>query len=117
MQFFLIQIENLSDYCYYYRMIELTSKQRKSLEKIAYGLSPVVIVGQNGVTESLIEKTAQELDAHELIKVKFNDFKDSKHELTENICNECSAVLVRIIGNVAILYKMQEDPEKRKITL
>lgn len=98
-------------------MIELTSKQRKSLEKIACSLSPVVIVGQNGVTKSLIEKTAQELEIHELIKVKFNDFKDDKRELTETICNECSALLVRIIGNVAILYKEQEDPEKRKITI
>ena len=33
-------------------MIELTSKQRKSLEKLARDLSPVVIVGHQGVTEN-----------------------------------------------------------------
>ena len=62
-------------------MIEITSKQRKVLEKAAHSLEPVVIVGQNGVTDSLTEKVAQSLEAHELIKVKFNDFKDDKREL------------------------------------
>ena len=98
-------------------MIEMTSKQRKILEKAAYSLEPVVIVGQNGVTDSLTEKVAQSLEAHELIKVKFNDFKDDKRELTENLCNSCGALLVRIIGNIAILYKEQENPEKRKIKI
>lgn len=98
-------------------MIEITSKQRKILEKAAHSLEPVVIVGQNGVTDSLIEKVAQSLEAHELIKVKFNDFKDDKRELAENLCNSCGALLVRIIGNIAILYKEQENPEKRKIKI
>ena len=98
-------------------MIEITSKQRKVLEKAAHSLEPVVIVGQNGVTDSLTEKVAQSLEAHELIKVKFNDFKDDKRELTENLCNACGALLVRIIGNIAILYKEQENPEKRKIKI
>ena len=98
-------------------MIEITSKQRKVLEKAAHSLEPVVIVGQNGVTDSLTEKVAQSLEAHELIKVKFNDFKDDKRELTENLCNSGGALLVRIIGNIAILYKEQENPEKRKIKI
>ena len=98
-------------------MIEITSQQRKVLEKAAHSLEPVVIVGQNGVTDSLTEKVAQSLEAHELIKVKFNDFKDDKRELTENLCNSCGALLVRIIGNIAILYKEQENPEKRKIKI
>ena len=98
-------------------MIEITSKQRKVLEKAAHSLEPVVIVGQNGVTDSLTEKVAQSLEAHELIKVKFNDFKDDTRELTENLCNSCGALLVRIIGNIAILYKEQENPEKRKIKI
>ena len=98
-------------------MIKITSKQRKVLEKAAHSLEPVVIVGQNGVTDSLTEKVAQSLEAHELIKVKFNDFKDDKRELTENLCNSCGALLVRIIGNIAILYKEQENPKKRKIKI
>lgn len=95
-------------------MMELTSKQRKMLEKAAHTLDPVVIVGQNGVTPSLEVKVAESLKAHELIKVRFNEFKEEKRELAEEIAQKTDATLVRIIGNVAILYKESEDSEKRR---
>ena len=89
--------------------MELTSKQRKQLEKIAHPLNPVVIVGAAGVTDGVIEMVNQTLLSHELIKVKFNEYKDEKQELTENICSTTGATLVRIVGNVAILYKQNEE--------
>ena len=98
-------------------MIELTSKQRKYLEKEAHDLQPVVIVGGAGVTEGLVQMTDNSLAAHELIKIKFNEYKDEKNELTQKICTATDATLVRIIGNRAILYKQAEKPEDRKITI
>ena len=98
-------------------MIELTSKQRKSLEKLAHDLSPVVIVGQQGVTENLVKMVETSLKAHELIKVKFNEDKDDKREYSEDIAQRTESTLVRVIGNVAIFYKENEDPEKRQIRL
>lgn len=89
--------------------MELTSKQRKQLEKIAHPLNPVVIVGAAGVTDGVIEMVNQTILSHELIKVKFNEYKDEKQELTENICSTTGATLVRIVGNVAILYKQNEE--------
>ncbi len=97
--------------------MEITSKQRKFLEKQAIPLSPLVIVGGNGLVDSVQEKIEQCLSHHELIKVKFNEFKDEKLELANKIANDADAVLVRVIGNVAILYKQNEDPEKRNIKL
>lgn len=98
-------------------MMELTSKQRKILEKAAHDLQPVVIVGGAGVTEGVISMIANSLKAHELLKIKFNEYKDEKVELTQNICSQCNATLVRIIGNVAILYKEAEKKEDRKYSL
>ena len=97
-------------------MIELNSKQRKLLEKYAHNLQPVVIVGQNGVTESLAEKVTHSLNAHELIKVKFNEYKDEKKELITEVCQQLDASLVRIIGNVAILFRPAPEEEDRKIS-
>ena len=97
-------------------MIELTSKQRKALEKIAHDIEPVVIVGAAGVTDGVIKMVQTSLDAHELIKIKFNEYKDEKTELTQKICTKTDATLVRIIGNRAILYKQAEKPEDRKIS-
>ena len=88
-------------------MLELTSKQRKILEKAAHNLDPIVIIGQNGVTDSLVQMVSNSLKAHELIKVKFNEY----------IALKTDSTLVRIIGNVAIFYKENEDSSKRKIKL
>ena len=98
-------------------MIELTSKQRKYLEKEAHDLQPVVIVGGAGVTEGLIQMAENSLAAHELIKIKFNEYKDEVKELTAQICESCNATLVRIIGFTAILYREAEEPEDRKFKL
>ena len=57
-------------------MIELNSKQRKFLEKEAHDLSPLVIVGGAGLTEGVIDMVDNSLFHHELIKVKFNEYKD-----------------------------------------
>ncbi|MEE1167376.1 MAG: YhbY family RNA-binding protein [Treponema sp.] len=95
-------------------MIELSSKQRKLLEKYANSIDPVVIVGGNGVSAGVTEKVLQSLECHELIKVKFNEFKDEKYELTQGLVESCQATLVRIIGNVAILYKACEERENRR---
>ena len=98
-------------------MMVLTSKQRKILEKQAHDLSPVVIIGQHGVTENLLKMVEYSLKAHELIKVKFNEYKDDKREYSEDIANRTDSNLVRVIGNVAIFYRQNEDPEKRLISL
>ena len=95
--------------------MELTSKQRKYLEKLAHPLEPVVIVGGAGVTEGVMGMVSQTILSHELIKVKFNEYKDEKVELTDEICATTGATLVRIVGNVAILYKENEENPKIKL--
>ena len=93
-------------------MIELTSKQRKELEKAAHDLQPVVIVGGAGVTDGVTKMVDSSLAAHELIKIKFNEYKDEKVELTNQLCEDCDATLVRIIGNVAILFREKPDDDE-----
>jgi RNA-binding protein len=98
-------------------MTELNSKTRKQLEKAAHNLFANVIIGGAGVTPGIEEKVCAELKAHELIKVKFNEYKDEKITLSESLAKKCDATLVRVIGNIAIFYKENEDPEKRVIKL
>ena len=58
------------------KMKELTSSQRKVLSAAASKLSALVIIGQNGLSEGIVKKSAECLENHELVKIKFNEFKD-----------------------------------------
>jgi len=100
-------------------MKKLEGFQRKYLRGFAHGLKPVVFIGQKGLTPEVLLSAEKALERHELIKVKFNDFKgkDEKMEISGRIEKETGAKNVGMIGHMVIFYRQQEDPEKRKISL
>jgi RNA-binding protein len=100
-------------------MKKLTSIQAKYLRGLAHSLKPVVFVGQKGFTHALMKSTIEAFQRHELIKVKFVDFKekDQKKEIAAAIENETDCRMAGMIGHIAIFYKQHSDPDKRIITL
>ena len=98
-------------------MPELSSGQRKELRSKAHHLEPVVLIGNNGVTENLIRSVDSALGAHELVKIRFNEHKQEKKELTVQIAEDTDSSVAGIIGHVAILYRQHPTAEKRKIKL
>ena len=94
--------------------MEINAKQRKFLEKNAQGLNALVQVGGAGVTENQIAQISRLLEEHELIKVKFNEFKDEKRELSNEIAKKTESTMVRLIGNVLILYRPAKEANDRK---
>lgn len=98
-------------------MPELSSAQRKYLRAQAHHLDPVILIGKQGLSDMVVRAVADALEAHELIKVRFNEFKDDKGELIDQIVQRTNCAVAGKIGHVAILYKRQSNPEKRKIQL
>ncbi len=100
-------------------MKKLTGFQAKYLRGLAHSLKPIVFVGQKGVTEALIASTEQAFDRHELIKVKFIDFKEKqqKKEIAEAIEMKTGSLMAGMIGHIATFYRPHSDPEKRRILL
>ncbi len=92
----------------------LNGSQRKYLRGEAHHLKPLVMIGAKGVTPQLIGSVDLALSDHELIKVKFIEFKESKKEISAQIAQATKSELVGLIGNIAILYRPNPDPEKRK---
>ena len=95
----------------------LTPAQRKSLRKQAHHLKPTVFVGKEGMSVTVIDAVKESIDAHELIKVRFVDCKDSKKELSGQLALRSGSELVGLIGHLAILYREHPDEKKRKISL
>ena len=96
-------------------MKQLTGKERRHLRSLAHGLKPLVHVGKNGVTKGLINDADRALRDHELVKIRFLNYKEQRKELSETMAVETRSGIVEIIGNTLILYRESPDPAKRKI--
>jgi RNA-binding protein len=96
---------------------KLLGYQKKYLKGLAHSMKPVSYVGQKGLSPTLLNAIDESLTKHELIKVKFIEFKEKKQkiEIAGAIEQETASELVGMIGHVAILYRQQPDPEKRRI--
>lgn len=100
-------------------MKPITSSQKKYLRGLAHSLKAVVLIGQHGLTDAVIEAVDAALDDHELIKVKFNEIKDKteKKALAASLESASHSYLTGMIGHVAIFYRPHRDSQKRKIIL
>ena len=98
-------------------MEKLKGYQKKYLKGLVHGMKPLVFVGQKGLSATVTQAVDESLEKHELIKVKFIDFKekDQKEEIVDAIEKETASELVGMVGHMAIFYRQQKDPEKRKI--
>jgi RNA-binding protein len=92
-------------------MIKLTSAQRQYLKGLAHPLSPVVIIGEKGLTEAVIKETDRALNAHELIKIKAgSDEKETRGQWLEQLCGTLEASPVQQIGKTLVIYRPAEKP-------
>jgi RNA-binding protein len=100
-------------------MTDLSSYQRKYLRGLAHSLKPVVLIGQKGLTNSLVEALDEALLAHELVKAKFIEDKDKafKNQAIEQLKKATSAELVGLIGHTAIFFRQHPNPESRRISI
>ena len=94
-------------------MKKLTGKQNRHLRALGHHIKPVAQVGQRGVHASVVEKIKEELEHHELIKVKVGqDSLDSSKEVGAQLAEACDAFVAQVIGRTILLYRPREkDPE------
>ena len=100
-------------------MEKLRSFQKKYLRQQAHKLKPVVSVGQKGLTETVVRSVDEALNRHELIKVRFLEFKEKgqKTELVKQIESQTQSQAVGILGHIAIIFRQHRNPEDRRIFL
>ena len=93
---------------------KLSPKERKALKSQAHHLNPVIIIGQKGLTENVLEEIEIALEHHELIKVKANQHdKEDCDAYAIDACKKLKAEFIARIGKTLILYR---KPSKKKKT-
>lgn len=99
--------------------MKLSVSQKKFLRGLGHRLKPLIMVGDAGLSESLLAEYKATLDHHELIKVRIRvGDRTARDEIIERLCSVGSAELIQRIGNVALMYRpnLKKKREKR-ITL
>lgn len=92
-------------------MPDLTPEQRKFLKAQAHALKPVAMIGQAGLTETVLREIERGLAAHELIKVRvLNDDRAQRETWLAAICAGLDCTPVQHIGKLLVIYKAASAP-------
>ena len=83
----------------------ITSAEKRTLRATAQKLEPLLKIGKNGVSDAFLASLNTELNLHELVKIKFIDFKDQKKEIAPELAEKSGSHLIMRVGNVAVYYR------------
>ncbi|MDP2265352.1 MAG: ribosome assembly RNA-binding protein YhbY [Thiobacillus sp.] len=92
-------------------MKSLTAAQRQHLRSLAHSRQPVVMIGNNGLSASVLKEIELALNAHELIKIKAasNELETRRTWMAE-ICAGTGACPVQQIGKILVIYRAASKP-------
>ena len=91
----------------------LTEQQKKTLRGLGHTLKPVILVGTEGLSQSLLEEFERSLEHHELMKVKVSvGDRAQRDAVIAGLCEHSGAELVQRVGNVGLLFRRKRDNSK-----
>lgn len=87
-------------------ILELTSRERSDLRSAAHPLRPVVLIGDNGLTEAVLKEIDLALNSHGLIKVRAGGKeREDREAMLATVCETLSCAPVHHLGKILILYR------------
>jgi RNA-binding protein len=97
------------------KTLMLKENQKKKLKTMAQNIKPKIQIGKLGLTPATIENIDTKLDDHELIKIKFNEYKTERIQITQQIVEQTEAEIIDKVGHTIVLYRRSRIPNRRKI--
>ena len=93
--------------------LTITPAQRKSLKADAHDLSPVVMIGGDGLTPGVIKEAKSAIKHHGLIKIRvLGDDREVRSAIFTELCDQLDAAPVQHIGKLLILWKPKDAVEE-----
>ena len=96
-------------------MQTLGNPQIRKLKALGQRLDPMLKMGKAGLSDGFVKSVDEALTLHELIKIKFDDLKEQKKELSLQLATRTTSHLVMRVGHVVVLYRQNPDPARQKI--
>ncbi|WP_420997568.1 YhbY family RNA-binding protein [Cupriavidus sp. 30B13] len=86
--------------------LQLIAAQRSELRSRAHGLNPVVMIGAEGLTRSVLAEIDRSLASHDLIKIRvFGDDRENRIAIYEAICEDLDAAPIQHIGKLLVVWR------------
>ncbi len=95
---------------------KLTGKQARYLRGLGHHLTPVVLIGKEGLSDNLMKSVNDTLGPRELIKVKLlESCPIERHEAASALAQKAKAALVQVLGKTILLYRENKElkPDKK----
>lgn len=94
--------------------MSLSTAEKKRLRQIGHHLNPVVLLGGNGLTESVIAEIDARLEDHELIKVRVGgEDREARLAAIGEIASATQSEVAQIIGKLVLLYRAARKPDPK----
>ena len=87
----------------------MNSARKKQLKAQAHSLKPVIIVGQSGLSESVLKEIEITLDTHELIKIRIRAEKEERNQIRDQIIADTNSELIQTIGQIIVIYRKKPE--------
>ena len=89
----------------------LSNAQLRKFKAAAQLMEPMLKVGKAGLSDGFIRTVSGELDRHELVKIKFAEFKEEKKTLAPLLAEKTASHIIMRVGNVLVLHRPKSEAE------
>ena len=97
-------------------MDTLSPAARRELKAQAHALSPVVGIGNSGLTPAVVAETARALAAHGLIKIRAAGLdRDARQAAMLELCAQTGAQPVQHLGKVLVIWRRKPEAPKPRV--
>jgi RNA-binding protein len=86
-------------------MDPLSNAKIRELKAQAQRMGATIKIGKEGLSPKFLAALDEVLKHRQLVKVKFDEFKEQKKELTPQLTEKSGSHLIMRVGNVAVLYR------------
>ncbi len=84
----------------------LSEKQKKHLRRLAHPLSPIVMLGNAGLTDGVVAELDRALTDHELVKVSARvGERAARDQALAALSSRTGAEIVQRVGHVGVFYR------------
>lgn len=91
----------------------LTGKQKSFLRSMGMSVDPVVNIGKEGVTPTVVQSAQEAMKKRELIKVRvLQNSPEEPRDAITILAERCNANLVQVIGRNGLLFRRNYDKPK-----